>query len=207
MPYAAPMARTTGQHAADTAFTELRTERLVLRRFRPEDARSLAAYRSDPEVARYQSWDTPFDEQQAARFIEGLAGAHPDIPGEWFQIAVVDAPAGAHLGDVAFRSDAVDPRLATIGVTLAPAAQGRGLATEALTGLLSYLFARRGKHRVTADCDARNRASTALLERLGMRREAHHVESEWWKGEWTDTYVYALLAREWRAREAAGTEL
>ena len=32
-----------------------------------------------------------------------------------------------------------------------------------------------------------------------MRREAHLVENEWVKGEWTDEVVYALLAREWAA--------
>ena len=45
----------------------------------------------------------------------------------------------------------------------------------------------------------RNAASARVLERLGMRREAHFVENEWLKGEWTDELVYAMLDREWRA--------
>jgi aminoglycoside 6'-N-acetyltransferase len=187
-------------HVPDVGFTELRTERLVLRRFRAEDAASLAAYRSHPDVARYQSWDAPFTVTQAAHFLAGLADSHPDTPGEWFQIAVVESGSGAHVGDVATSTDEGDPRLADVGVTLAPSAQGRGYGTEALAGLLAYLFDQRAKHRVAADCDVRNHASVAVLERLGMRREAHHVESAWWKGEWTDSYVYALLDHEWRAR-------
>jgi len=186
----------------DIAFRERRTDRLVIRRFRAEDAATLAAYRSDPAVARYQGWDTPFPHEQARAFIESLETANPDTPGEWFQFAVVEAGTGVHIGDVAARADADDPRQATIGVTLATSAQGRGYASEAVTWLLDYLFRDRKKHRVTADCDARNSKVVALFDHLRMRCEAHHLQSGWWKGEWVDEYVYALLAREWLKRRS-----
>lgn len=185
------------RHSPDIAFDERRTDRLVIRRFRLEDAPSLAAYRSDPAVARYQSWDVPVSNDQARSFIEGLMAAHPDVPGEWFQFAVVEAATGRLIGDVAAGVDVQDPRLATFGVTLATIAQGQGYASEAVTWLLDYLFGERGKQRVTAECDVRNGGVIALLERLGMRREAHHVQRAWWKGEWVDEYVYAVLAPEW----------
>jgi aminoglycoside 6'-N-acetyltransferase len=192
------------RHTPDAAFREHRSDRLVIRRFRVEDAASLAAYRSDPAVARYQSWDIPFSHEQARSFIERLEPANPDSPGEWFQFAVVEKATGAHIGDVAAAVDADDPRLATIGVTLAPSAQGRGYAGEAVAWLLDYLFLERQKHRVTADCDVRNSRVVALFDRLRMRREAHHVQSSWWKGEWVDEYVYALLAREWLEGRSPG---
>lgn len=184
----------------DRGFEELGTARLVVRRFRPADVPTFAAYRSDPEVARYQSWDVPFSEEQAERFVDGLSEDDPDTPGSWFQFAVAEAAGGAHVGDVAAYVDADDPRQARVGVTLAADVQGRGYGTEALTALLDYLLVDRSKHRVTADCDARNVASARLLARVGMRREAHHLRSSWSKGEWTDEYVYAVLADEWRAR-------
>ena len=184
----------------DVAFRERRSDRLVIRRFRAEDAASLAAYRSEPATARYQSWEIPFSQEHARSFIASLEAANPDSPGDWFQFAVVEAATGMHVGDVAAFVDADDPRLATIGVTLSTSAQGRGYATEAVAWLLDYLFLDRQKHRVTADCDARNSAVVALLDRLGLRREAHHLQSAWWKGEWVDEYVYALLAGEWRER-------
>lgn len=194
-----------GGPRTDPLELELRTERLILRRLRPEDAASFARYRSVPEVARHQSWDTPFTEKQARELIASLADAHPDTPGEWFQYAVADAFSGEHLGDVAAYTDPDDPRLARIGVTFAPEAQGNGYATEALTALLDDLLVRRGKHRVAAECDIRNTASAALLERLGMRREALHRSAAWWKGEWTDEYTYAVLADEWAARRRSAT--
>jgi aminoglycoside 6'-N-acetyltransferase len=184
----------------DTGFQSLRTDRLILRRFTTDDIESFAAYRSDPDVARYQSWDRPFKRAQAQDFIEALADTDPDTPGEWFQFAVVEASSGVHIGDLAALVDGADPRLARIGFTLARAAHGNGYATEAATGLLDYLFVARHKHRVAANCDIRNAPSIAVLERLGMRREAHHRESSWWKGEWTDELVYATLAGEWTIR-------
>ena len=184
----------------DIAFREHRSDRLVIRRFRAEDAASLAAYRSEPATARYQSWDIPFTHAQARSFIESLDATNPDSPGEWFQFAVVEAATGVHIGDVAAGIDADDPRLATIGVTVSTFAQGQGYATEAVDWLLDYLLLDRQKHRVTADCDVRNSAVVSLLERVGMRREAHHLQSAWWKDEWVDEYVYALLTGERRER-------
>ena len=184
----------------DIGFHSLRTDRLILRRFSTDDVASFATYRSDPDVARYQSWDPPFTQAQARDFIEALADTDPDTPGKWFQFAVVEASSGVHIGDLAAFVDGADPRLAKIGFTLARAAQGNGYATEAATGLLDYLFVARRKHRVAADCDIRNAPSIAVLERLGMRREAHHRESSWWKGEWTDELVYATFSDEWTTR-------
>ena len=71
------------------------------------------------------------------------------------------------IGDCAAHVDADDPRRAEIGFTLAPEHQGHGYATEAVRRLLHYLLVERGKHRVSATCDARNTRSAALLERVG----------------------------------------
>ena len=54
-------------------------------------------------------------------------------------------------------------------------------------------------HRVVGRLEARNAASARVLERLGMRQEAHMIEHEYVKGEWQSEVVYALLDREWRA--------
>jgi aminoglycoside 6'-N-acetyltransferase len=188
----------------DSGFTTLTSERLVLRRFVPGDAGALAAYRDEPEVARYQSWDRPYTLDRARRFIMSLEAADPDTPGEWFQFAVslrsegnAGLVGGPLLGDVALVTLAEDPAQAEIGFSFATAAQGRGYATEAVARLLDYLFGDRRKHRVRASCDARNLRSAALLERVGMRREGRLAES-WHTGDgWADELLYAVLEREW----------
>jgi RimJ/RimL family protein N-acetyltransferase len=67
--------------------------------------------------------------------------------------------------------------------------------------MLHLGFVDLGLHRILGRLDARNAASANVLERLGMRREAHILENEFVKGEWTDELLYAMLAREWIARE------
>jgi hypothetical protein len=109
----------------DAAFTALTTARLALRRFRPEDLDAFAAYRSDPEVARYQSWEAPYELGRARQFLEELEAVHPDTPGEWFQFAVTLRGTDRLIGDCAAHLDADDPRQAEIGFTLAPSTRAR----------------------------------------------------------------------------------
>jgi RimJ/RimL family protein N-acetyltransferase len=181
----------------DAGFTELAGPRVVLRRFRPQDVAEFVAYRSHPEVARYQSWDAPYPLEEGERFVRQMMTAHPDTPGEWFQFAAALRATGQLIGDCAAIPRADDPSQCEIGFTIAPEYQGRGYATEAVRLLVDYLFAR-GKHRITASCDARNTASAAVLERLAMRQEGHLRQSTWAKGEWTDDLLYALLRDEWQ---------
>jgi RimJ/RimL family protein N-acetyltransferase len=89
-----------------------------------------------------------------------------------------------------------------LGITLAPAHQGCGLATESLSSVLGYLFDSLGKHRVSAVTDAENHAAARLFRRLGFRQEAHFVERVWFKGGWGSEYLFAMLHREWQARRA-----
>ena len=118
---------------------ELITQRLLLRRLRSEDASPIAAYRSLPEVARFQSWET-FGPDDADRLIGGQAAVLPDTPGTWLQLAIVTLDSGEVVGDcgIHFRQD--DPRQVELGITLAPAYQGDGLAEEALGRVLRYVF-------------------------------------------------------------------
>ena len=183
----------------DEGFTELVGPRVVLRRFHPDDLATFVAYRSCEQVARFQSWDAPYPREEGERFLQEIAKEHPDTAGEWFQFAVVLRSTGEMIGDCAAMPHADDPRQCDLGFTISPEHQGHGYATEAVRLLVTYLFAARGKHRIIAYCDARNAASVALLERLGMRREGHLRESTWAKGEWTDDLVYALLHHEWQS--------
>ena len=171
------------------------TERLVLRRFRESDAESLAAYRSDPSVARYQTWDAPYSLDEARAAVASFAAADPLSPG-WFQWAIERTADRAHLGDLGVNRHENRMR-ADLGFTLAPVFQGQGYATEAVRGMLGHLFRVEGLHKVSAECDARNTASARVLERAGFTREGHLRSHTWIKNEWTDDLLYGLLADEW----------
>ncbi|WP_225977576.1 GNAT family N-acetyltransferase [Nostoc sp. CENA543] len=173
------------------------TPRLLLRNFQCSDTIAFANYRSDPEIAKYQSWDVPFSEIQATAFIESLQQVTPGVLGEWYQLAIELKSTGEMIGDCAFCILADDEQQAEIGFTLARQYQGKGYATEAITYLLNYLFTTYKLHRVRANCDAENIASIKLLQRVGMRCEGHFIKSLWFKNNWVDEMWFAILRDEW----------
>jgi RimJ/RimL family protein N-acetyltransferase len=184
---------------AETTFMQLESERLILRRFRDSDLAPFVAYRNDPEVARYQSWDS-FDDPEARAFILEMASAQPGVPGDWFQFAVESKETGELVGDCALQVDGQEPYRAELGFTLAREHQGKGFASEAVSYLLDYAFVSLDLHRIFALADCRNKPSWTLLERVGLRQEGHFLENVWFKGEWSDEYLYAVLKDEWLGR-------
>ncbi len=173
------------------------TERLVLRALRADDAEAMLAYRSDPEVMRYQSWEPQSIDDVRAFIASVVSPAEPYAPGTWRQLAITIRATGELIGDCGVHVPANEPEQAEFGMTLAPAFQGRGYAAEAIRALLRLAFDTLGKHRVFGSIDPRNARSVALMRRTGFRQEAHFVESLRFKGEWADDLVFAMLRREW----------
>ena len=203
LPVDDPIAVASYHPSVDDRFDRLLTPRLVVRRFSASDATAFARYRSDPEVARYQSWHAPFPLEQAQAFLAWLEDHHPDEPGEWFQLAIAPREDPSRLlGDCGFRPRRDEPGIVDVGFTLAAGAQGQGYATEGVAEVLRYLFEDRGKHKVCADCDTRNGPSWRLLERLGFAREGELRESFRVDGSWASEYLYGQLASAWRAARA-----
>ena len=175
----------------------IQTERLILRPFHLRDATALAGYRSQPEVAHFQSWTAPFSLAQAEEMITGLPAETPPPAGEWQQIALERREDGIIVGDLAICPQADDARRVEIGIALALQYQRQGYAREALRGLLTGLFAR-GVHRVHALVDEQNFPSARLLRSVGFRYEGRFVQHMFYKGRWVTDDVFALLATEWQ---------
>jgi RimJ/RimL family protein N-acetyltransferase len=171
----------------------LETPRLVLRRFRSDDVPAFSAYRSDPEIARYQSWSAPYSLETAAERIRTYTTDEAE-PG-WFQYAVELKADGCLIGDVGVNLHE-NLRQADLGCSMAPGRQGYGYAIEAVRAVLQDRFAS-GLRRMSAQCDARNLRSAHLLERAGFRLEGERPAFTWLKGEWIDERLYGLLAEQW----------
>lgn len=182
---------------------EIHTARLTLGALHPGDADALFCYRADPRVSRYQGW-CPASVDEARAFIDGLDATALGQPGAWFQRAIRLRETGALIGDVGLHFVADADATVELGVSLSPAHQRKGFATEALRVVLAFVFETMGKHRVTASVDPRNGASLRLLERVGMRREGCFRECLRVGDGWVDEMVYAMLEREWQDGEASG---
>jgi len=180
-------------------FTQIQTARLLVRRFQDSDLTSFVEYRNDPEVARYQSWDT-IPEARAAAIIQEQRTIEPGVPGQWFQFAIELRDTQQLVGDCGLVVLVQDARQAQLGITLARQHQGQGLAAEAVNAVLDYAFINLDLHRVIATVDVENARSAALMERVGLRREGHFIKNAWFKGHWSDEYLYAVLQAEWLPR-------
>lgn len=178
---------------------ELLTPRLRLDALRDDDAAALFHYRADPAVARYQGW-RPADEAAARRFIEAQRDARAGVPDTWLQRAIRLRDSGELIGDLGVHFVADDAATVELGISLAPVRQGAGLASEALCAVLDHVFGELGRHRAYASVDPRNAACIRLLERVGLRKEAHFRESLRDGDSWADDAIYAVLAREWPPR-------
>lgn len=185
---------------ADNAFSSLETARLRLRRFHPDDLAAFVAYRSQPETARFQSWEAPFPEAEARVFLAELADSHPDTPGAWFQFALERRDDRRLIGDIGLKCMLADqPATMEIGYTLDARETGHGFASEAVGAVLDYAFAR-GKARVEAWADSRHARSLALLARLGFARLDAPPRIDVFKGETCEDIGHVMTDEAWRAR-------
>jgi len=182
----------------------LETARLVLRPFEAGDLDELHAFHSLPEVARFLYWEARDLEQVRAVLDTKVRQRVLEDEGQVLALAVVWPEAGVVVGEVSLHWLSRRHRQGELGFVFHPRYQGRGLATEAAEAVLGLGFDGLGLHRMIGRCDAMNVASARVMERLGMRREAHFVQNELFKGAWGDELVYAVLEDEWRARISGG---
>jgi RimJ/RimL family protein N-acetyltransferase len=153
---------------ADPAFGSIETDRLRLRRSRPDDAEAISRYRSDPEVNRQQGWERT-DAEGVRRDIEEMAARAPGEGGGWVQFTVEERDGGRLVGDVGLSPADGEPGVIKVGYTIDPAFQRRGYATEAVRALVDYALGTLGAEVVRAYASADNAASIRVAERVGMR--------------------------------------
>jgi RimJ/RimL family protein N-acetyltransferase len=172
--------------------TVIRTERLVLRRVRPEeDFAAMHALLSNAQAMTY--WSTPpHDSENQTRDWLAAMAATPAAEGDDFIIE----HEGRAVGKAGFY------RFPDIGYIIDPALWGQGLVAEALAPIIARAFAVHGLEQVTADVDPRNAASIRLLEKLGFA-ETHRASKTWLiAGEWCDSVYFALARQGSLARTA-----
>ena len=170
----------------------METERLILRPLRIDDAEALHPMYSDAEANIYGSHPatTTLDESRA-RLEASIADP------SWRAWAVTLKGDDTAIGTIACYEKR-QGKVTEIGYVLKRAFWGRGIATEAVAAMIDLLFAE-GQRRVFADTDPDNRASGAVLERLGFTLEAR-LRAEWETHIGVrDSLIWGMLEDEWKA--------
>lgn len=172
------------------------TERLRLRPYSVDDLAVHNDLHRRADVVRYLPWDVR-DEAASVAAIKRSQELRWEKNDDSVNLAAFEKATGRHVGEFIIMLRALEHRGGEVGYVVHPDFAGKGYATEGAGAVLQLAFDELGMRRMIARIDARNEASARVLEKLGMRREAHLVQNELFKGEWTDEYDYALLADEW----------
>jgi RimJ/RimL family protein N-acetyltransferase len=179
----------------------IQTARLQLRPFQDSDLADLYAYQSRPEVTRFLYWNARTLEETQKDLQRKQADTSLMGEGSYLSLAVVLPASAKVIGQVSLVWRSQQHQQGEIGFVFNPDYGGQGYATEAAQAVLALGFGELQLHRIYGRCDARNVASYKLMERLGMRREAHLIHHEIFKGEWGDELIYAMLQTEWRDKQ------
>ena len=174
------------------------TNRLYLRSFREQDWQAVHAYSVDPEVVRYVSAESP-SEEETREIIRSWMRGQADCPPH-YDFAVTVRPDEFVIGWCCIQISSGNKQVGELMYVFNRNFWRRGYATEAAQGVVSYGFSKLKLHRIFATCRPENIGSWHVLEKLGMRREGLLRENVWIRGNWCDSYLYAILGYEWESR-------
>jgi len=173
----------------------IRTERLLLRQVAQSDFDDVHAYAIDAAVVRYMTWGpNTLEETQAAidRWMQAqAAGSRREV-----NLAVQHLADDRVIGSIRLATDEATAT-GNFGYSFHSAYWRQGLGTEAARAIVNAGFSLLGLRRIWAECDTRNAGSYGVMQKLGMRREAHDRQDKRSRDGWRDSYVYAVLAEEW----------
>ncbi len=173
---------------------DLETPRLILREFHISDFDALVAIDSRSEVVRYEPQMGA--DGVGAYLHEAEMQAHIQ-PRTLFRFAITRKPDDAVRGLVGLSLNIRMTRDWEIAWMVNPDEWGKGYATEAAQGVVEFAFQKLDAHRVVAFCDAENRASERVMQKLGMRHEGSMHQTRLLRGEWRDELLYGVLECEW----------
>lgn len=173
----------------------IKTKRLVLRPFTELDEEDMFEFESRPDVARYLFNEPRTREDNAKELAVRQEQTALRKEGDTLLLAVEFD--GKGIGYVLLIWLSEKNRQGEFGYVLHPDYRGKGYATEAAVEMLRIGFEQLSLHRIIGRCDPRNDGSARVMERIGLRKEAHFIESEIFKGEWGGELHYAMLASEW----------
>jgi RimJ/RimL family protein N-acetyltransferase len=174
----------------------IRTERLIIRTPREEDAAELwaAIEESRERLAPWMPWTTRYaGVEDAEEFIERAQADFALRHQVFLFMTPVEWPKHV-LGGTGFHNIDWSVPSVEIGYWLRSSAEGKGYVTEAVRALCDIAFGQLGAQRVAITCDPANKRSRHVPERLGFALEGRLRNSARGpNGSLRDTLVYAAL--------------
>jgi len=174
-------------------FIEFESKRLIYRKFREDDFSVMFDWHSNAENMGYRS-DGVKTEARMREYLNGVIAEANEDECKNFWFAAVRKDDNVLIGEGLIMDIPEKPE---IGWLVGKDYWQRGYGTEIGSALLRYSFEILNLRRVIAGCHVDNHASYKLMEKIGMRREAHFIKARKIGNEWCDRYQYAILREEW----------
>ena len=169
----------------------LKTKRLKLRTMCADDVPALKEWMPDPSVYTYWGKGPSKAEKNPELLFENV-----QKPAKSFHLGIEEVSSGKVIGDLwVYRIE--NDRMASAGVRIAPACQGKGYGTEALAAMTEFCFTHTELQRIQAEADVRNMPSQRMLEKCGYIREGRIRQGKM-VNTWCDYYIYGILASDLR---------
>ena len=187
----------------------LETNHLILRTFKSSDVDDMHEYQSRPEIVAYIPWPERTREEVIEALEKALDKAKSELieDGDFLllgwelkSVPGLEEYEGKIIGQSNISLKSQRDQSADIGWVTHQNFQRKGFAYEATHALMEYAFSNFKLHRIIADIDTRNPESAKLAEKLGMRREAEFKDGEFFKGDWCDMWLYAILKDEFTSK-------
>lgn len=176
---------------------EFFTQRLILRRLRPDDAPHMVTLAGDYEVAKMTlNIPHPYPADDAVKFIE--RSQHAWDAGERYGFAIVLKETDTFIGVIGIIPELQHYR-AGVGYWIGKPFWGKGYVTEALQRVIQFGFETLDLNRIDASYRTDNPASGRVMEKVGMRHEGTFRQVMFRDGAYSDLSYRAILREEYIA--------
>lgn len=181
----------------------IETERCSIRNFCKTDVDALYEFTSMPVTSRFDFYE-PYSYHEAQHKINSYLEQKSDYSKGHYSYAIELKSTSKLIGTIGCEiiTDNYQNKQAQIGYTIHPQYHQKGLGYESCYAFIDHLFKQK-VYRVSASCFTENIASWKLLEKLGLRKEAHHLKAIYTKNRFWDHYSYAILKEEWEDRRSS----
>ncbi|MEH6477568.1 MAG: GNAT family protein [Sneathiella sp.] len=180
----------------------LTTKNLLLRPFRHGDLAYMQRYATREDYYRFLPLDalTP---ASVEGFLKYLMTENDDVDSLNCHFAIEPISVGHIIGTINLRITDAANKTATLGYALDSDFRGNGYMSEAIEVVLDFGFNELSMHRIWASADTRNKESWRVMERAGLEREGLMRNDKLVRGEWVNSYLYAILRPIWNDKESA----
>ena len=177
---------------------ELKTDRLLLRPFKLQDAASVFSYASDPEWGKFLPIPDPYLEDDAVDYVRKSSHTDWQKNAVWALVPVSGDREGRVSGAIHLEIDDAE-KTAELGYAVARSLWGHGLVPEGCKAVLQYAFKNYQLLKVDSFADVSNERSWHVMESLGMERVALRRRTRPRESDYVLEVGYSITADLWQA--------